>query len=46
RMTGSGACVFAEFPTEAAARQALAQLPPEFRAWAAPGLAAHPLRDL
>jgi 4-diphosphocytidyl-2-C-methyl-D-erythritol kinase len=43
RMTGSGACVFAEFDEEAAARKILAQLPADMRGWAAAGLDAHPL---
>lgn len=46
RMSGSGACVFAEFPTPAAADAILAALPPGWRGWAAAGLAAHPLLDL
>jgi len=43
RMTGSGACVFAEFPSEAQARAVLAELPASMRGWAAPGLVEHPL---
>jgi 4-diphosphocytidyl-2-C-methyl-D-erythritol kinase len=46
RMTGSGACFFAEFAEEAAAREALARLPGDMRGWVAPGLDAHPLRGL
>jgi 4-diphosphocytidyl-2-C-methyl-D-erythritol kinase len=46
RMTGSGACVFAEFSGEDAAREVLAQLPGDMRGWAAAGLDAHPLRAL
>jgi 4-diphosphocytidyl-2-C-methyl-D-erythritol kinase len=46
RMTGSGACVFAEFAGEDAAREVLAQLPGDMRGWAAAGLDAHPLRAL
>ncbi|MDR2788461.1 MAG: 4-(cytidine 5'-diphospho)-2-C-methyl-D-erythritol kinase [Candidatus Accumulibacter sp.] len=46
RMTGSGACVFAEFADEAAARAVLAGLPNDMRGWAAAGLDAHPLRAL
>jgi 4-diphosphocytidyl-2-C-methyl-D-erythritol kinase len=46
RMTGSGACVFAEFAEEAAARETLARLPVDMRGWAAAGLDAHPLRAL
>ncbi|SDG54647.1 4-(cytidine 5'-diphospho)-2-C-methyl-D-erythritol kinase [Propionivibrio dicarboxylicus] len=43
RMTGSGACVFAEFTDAAQARAVLADLPASMRGWAAPGLAEHPL---
>ncbi len=46
RMTGSGACVFAEFTTERAAREVLAHLPTGMRGWIAPGLDAHPLCGL
>jgi 4-diphosphocytidyl-2-C-methyl-D-erythritol kinase len=46
RMTGSGACVFAEFADEAAAREVLARLPGDMRGWMAAGLDAHPLRTL
>ena len=46
RMTGSGACVFAEFTEEAAARAALARLPKGMRGWVATGLDAHPLHAL
>jgi 4-diphosphocytidyl-2-C-methyl-D-erythritol kinase len=46
RMTGSGACVFAEFAREETAREVLARLPGDMRGWAAPGLDAHPLRAL
>lgn len=45
RMSGSGACVFAEFPDEAKARAALAGLPEGWRGWVARGLDRHPLRD-
>jgi 4-diphosphocytidyl-2-C-methyl-D-erythritol kinase len=44
RMTGSGACVFAEFAGEEAAREVLAKLPGDMRGWMAAGLDAHPLR--
>ena len=44
-MTGSGACVFAEFATEAEAKAVLQQLPPEMRGYLAHGLQQHPLRD-
>jgi len=46
RMTGSGACVFAEFAEEGEARSVLARLPADMRGWVAPGLDAHPLRGL
>jgi 4-diphosphocytidyl-2-C-methyl-D-erythritol kinase len=46
RMSGSGACVFAEFPDQAEAEAALAQLPPDMRGWVAPGLDSHPLYGL
>lgn len=46
RMTGSGACVFAEFPSAAAADAAIRQLPPAMRGWMCAGLAAHPLHSL
>lgn len=46
RMTGSGACVFAEFATEDAAREVVARLPGGMRGWIAAGLDAHPLRAL
>ena len=43
RMTGSGACVFAAFETEAQARRAIAGASGRWCAWAVPGLAEHPL---
>ena len=46
RMSGSGACVFAEFAAQAEAEAVVARLPGEWRAWAAAGLAEHPLRSL
>lgn len=48
RMTGSGACVFAEFSDPAAAQAALSRLPDAVaaRAWIADGLPEHPLRSL
>ena len=46
RMTGSGACVFAEFAEESAARAVLARLPEGMRGWVASGLDAHPLHAL
>jgi len=45
RMTGSGACVFAEFACETQARAALEQLPADMRGIVARGLMQHPLRD-
>lgn len=44
-MTGSGACVFAGFATEAQARTVLRQLPGDMRGFVARGLQQHPLRD-
>jgi len=44
-MTGSGACVFAEFATEAEARAVWQQLPPGMRGYLAHGLQQHPLRE-
>ena len=44
-MTGSGACVFAEFGTEAAAKAVLKQLPENMRGFVARGLQQHPLKD-
>jgi len=46
RMSGSGACVYAEFSTEAAARAAHAQLPQAMQGFVARGLERHPLHDL
>ncbi|MFH2140161.1 MAG: 4-(cytidine 5'-diphospho)-2-C-methyl-D-erythritol kinase [Pseudomonadota bacterium] len=43
-MTGSGACVFAEFATESEAKAVLQQLPPDMRGFVAHGLQQHPLR--
>jgi len=45
RMTGSGACVFAEFADAGAAQAVLQQLPPDMRGVVARGLAHHPLKD-
>jgi len=45
RMTGSGACVFAEFGTEAEARAVEARLPESMRGFVARGLERHPLHD-
>jgi 4-diphosphocytidyl-2-C-methyl-D-erythritol kinase len=43
RMTGSGACVFAEMANEAAAREVVADCPPMWRAWSARSLDLHPM---
>jgi 4-diphosphocytidyl-2-C-methyl-D-erythritol kinase len=45
RMTGSGACVFASFSTEEAARDVLHQLPETMQGFVAQGLDKHPLYD-
>jgi len=45
RMTGSGACVFAEFASEAEALALHAQLPEAMRGFVARGLERHPLHD-
>jgi 4-diphosphocytidyl-2-C-methyl-D-erythritol kinase len=45
-MTGSGACVFASFDTESAARAVRARLPDSMQGFVACGLERHPLRDL
>ena len=45
RMTGSGACVFAEYASESAAQAVYEQLPPEMRGFVARGLEHHPLAD-
>jgi len=44
-MTGSGACVFAEFATEPAAQLALAQVPADMTGFTAQGLDRHPMHD-
>jgi 4-diphosphocytidyl-2-C-methyl-D-erythritol kinase len=43
RMSGSGACCFAEFAGEAAARQACAELPADMKGFVAQGLDLHPI---
>ncbi|HEX7954747.1 MAG TPA: 4-(cytidine 5'-diphospho)-2-C-methyl-D-erythritol kinase [Burkholderiales bacterium] len=43
RMTGSGACVFCAFGSEAQARQVLSQLPADMHGFVARGLDGHPL---
>ena len=45
RMTGSGACVFAEFAAESEAREMHATLPEGMRGFVARGLDRHPLHD-
>ncbi|HEX9686935.1 MAG TPA: 4-(cytidine 5'-diphospho)-2-C-methyl-D-erythritol kinase [Burkholderiales bacterium] len=45
-VTGAGACVFAAFPTEQAARQVWNEAPAGMQGFIARGLARHPLRDL
>lgn len=45
RMTGSGACVFAEFPHEAEARALLSQLPETMQGFVTRSLEHHPLHD-
>jgi len=44
-MTGSGACVFAEFASRSQAEAVLQQLPQQMRGVVAQGLARHPLHD-
>ncbi|MCX7185396.1 MAG: 4-(cytidine 5'-diphospho)-2-C-methyl-D-erythritol kinase [Nitrosospira sp.] len=44
-MTGSGACVFAEFANEAEAQRALTQLPGDMKGFVAQGLSRHPMHD-
>jgi 4-diphosphocytidyl-2-C-methyl-D-erythritol kinase len=44
-MTGSGACVFAEFASEAEAKKVMLALPKEIKGVVAQGLPQHPLRD-
>jgi 4-diphosphocytidyl-2-C-methyl-D-erythritol kinase len=45
-LTGSGACVFAEFETEDAARRVASLLPPTMSGFVAQGLDRHPLHSL
>jgi 4-diphosphocytidyl-2-C-methyl-D-erythritol kinase len=45
-VTGAGACVFAAFPTESAARGVWAQAPRGMRGFVARGLERHPLHEL
>ena len=46
RMSGSGACVFAEFASQEAALAVLGELPSTMAGWVAPGLERHPLYAL
>lgn len=46
RMSGSGACVFAEFSTAARARGVVSRLPPEMRGFVARGLDRHPIEGI
>ncbi len=46
RLSGSGACVFAEFATEREARSVLSRVPAEMRGFAVRGLDRHPLAAL
>jgi 4-diphosphocytidyl-2-C-methyl-D-erythritol kinase len=45
-VTGAGACVFAAFPAEQAARRAWSEVPAGMQGFIARGLERHPLRDL
>ncbi|WP_350283577.1 4-(cytidine 5'-diphospho)-2-C-methyl-D-erythritol kinase [Nitrosomonas sp.] len=44
-MSGSGSCVFAEFPSESAARKVFGRLPGDMSGFVVSGLARHPLLD-
>lgn len=46
RMTGSGACVFAEVDSEAEAQRIVDRCPPHWKAWKASSLARHPMHCL
>lgn len=46
RMTGSGACVFAEFASQAGAQAVLGELPGTMRGFVTRGLERHPLYEL
>jgi 4-diphosphocytidyl-2-C-methyl-D-erythritol kinase len=46
RLTGTGACIFAEFDSPAAAERIAAQVPDRWRAWVARGLPSSPLVPL
>ena len=45
-MTGSGACVFAGFPTRSEAEAVFSRLPASMTGWLAAGLPEHPLAGL
>ncbi|MFC4160262.1 4-(cytidine 5'-diphospho)-2-C-methyl-D-erythritol kinase [Chitinimonas lacunae] len=45
-MTGSGACVFAAFDTQAEAERVISELPPDWRGFSAPSLMQHRLSNL
>lgn len=44
-MSGSGSCMFAEFPSESAAREVFGRLPGDMSGFVVSGLARHPLSD-
>ena len=46
KMTGSGACVFVEFPDKKSAQEAQKTLPKSMQTWLVDGLKEHPLRSL
>ncbi|NLC23393.1 MAG: 4-(cytidine 5'-diphospho)-2-C-methyl-D-erythritol kinase [Oxalobacter sp.] len=46
RMTGSGACVFARFNSEAEADKVVSKIPGEWKGWKARGLQIHPLDEI
>ncbi|HMW18472.1 MAG TPA: 4-(cytidine 5'-diphospho)-2-C-methyl-D-erythritol kinase [Accumulibacter sp.] len=46
RMTGSGACIFAEFASRADAETCRQKLPTTWQSWIAVGLSEHPLHEL
>jgi 4-diphosphocytidyl-2-C-methyl-D-erythritol kinase len=45
-MSGSGACVFAEFASEREAREVLSGMPAKMHGFAVRGLERHPLAEL
>lgn len=46
RMTGSGACVFARFDSEAVADEVVSKIPGKWKGWKARGLKIHPLDEI